>query len=54
MAISANRYLVLLILLTAATACYIVGVRVGFWVLIAIGAILELAFWYKLFFRRRH
>ena len=53
MAIMANRYLILLLLFAAATGSYIIGVKVGFWMLIAAGAIFELVFWYEWFVRRR-
>jgi len=53
MAIIANRYLRLFLLLVAAATSYALGFTIGFWLLIAIGAGLELAFWFELFFRRR-
>ena len=53
MAIIANRCLTLLLLFAAAAASYIIGVKIGFWMLVAIGAILELAFWYQWFVGRR-
>ncbi len=53
MAIMANRYLILLLLFAAATVCYVVGVKIGFWLLIGVGAIFEIAFWYEWLFRRR-
>lgn len=53
MAITANRYLTLLLLFVAAATSYALGFTVGFWFLIAIGAAFELAFWFELFFRRR-
>lgn len=53
MAILANRYLVLLLLFASAATSYIIGIKVGFWVLVAAGAVFELAFWYAWFVRRR-
>ena len=53
MAITANRYLTLFLLLAAAGVSYVVGFTAGFVVLIAAGAMFELAFWFELF-RRRH
>jgi len=53
MAITANRYLTLFLLFVAAVISYTVGFTVGFWLLIAVGAVFELAFWFELFFRRR-
>ena len=53
MAIMANRYRMLLLLFVAAAISYAVGFTVGFWLLIAIGAAFELAFWFELFFGRR-
>jgi len=53
MAITANRYLVLLLLFAGAATSYIVGFKIGFWMLIVVGAIFELAFWFELLFRRR-
>ncbi len=55
MAIMANRYRALLLLFVAAAISYAVGFTAGFWLLIAIGAVFELAFWFELFFggRRR-
>jgi len=54
-AISTNRYLILFLLFAAAAVSYGVGFTVGFWFLIAIGAVFELIFWGKLLFdpRRR-
>ncbi len=49
MAIMANRYRVILLLFLAAAISYAVGFTVGFWLLIAIGAAFELAFWFELF-----
>ena len=53
MAIVANRYWTLLLLLTGAVVCYTAGFMGGFWLLVAVGAILELAFWLQLFKRSR-
>jgi hypothetical protein len=53
MPIAANRYLTLFLLFAAATASYTVGFTAGFWFLIGIGAAFELAFWFKVFGRRR-
>jgi hypothetical protein len=53
MAIIANRYLTLLLLISAAAISYAVGFMAGFWLLIVIGAVFELMFWGKLIFGRR-
>lgn len=53
MAISANRYLILLLLFVGGVASYAIGFTIGFWLLIAVGAVFELAFWFKLFTGRR-
>lgn len=53
MAITANRHLTLIFLAAAATICYVIGFSVGFWVLIAAGAVFEIVFWIELIFRRR-
>jgi general stress protein CsbA len=53
MAITANRYLTLILLFTAAAISYAVGFAIGFWVFIAAGAVFELAFWFQLLFRKR-
>jgi len=53
MAITANRYLTLLLLFSAAAISYAVGFMVGFGFLIAIGLVFELWFWAKLIFGRR-
>jgi len=53
MAITANRYLTLILLASAAAVSYIIGFTVGFWVLIAAGAVFETVFWIELFFRWR-
>lgn len=53
MAIMANRNRVILLLLVAAAVSYAIGFAVGFWVLIAVGAALELAFWVELLSGRR-
>lgn len=53
MAITANRYLTLFLLFVAAATSYALGFIVGFWLLIAAGAVFEIAFWFELFFRRR-
>ena len=49
MAITANRNLILLLLLAGAAASYAIGFTIGVWLLIAVGAVFELAFWFKLF-----
>jgi hypothetical protein len=54
MALVANRYWVLLLLFAGATVSYAAGFIVGFWLLIAVGAVLELVSWRELFKRRRH
>jgi general stress protein CsbA len=51
MAITANRYLTLILLATAAAISYIVGFTAGFWLLIAAGAVFETVFWIELLFR---
>ena len=51
MAIIANRYWALLLLSAGAAVSYAAGLMVGLWVLIAVGAVLELAFWSQ-FFKR--
>jgi general stress protein CsbA len=53
MAITENRYLTLILLAAAATVSYIVGFTVGFWVLVAAGAVFEIVFWIKLLFQLR-
>jgi hypothetical protein len=53
MAIVANRYWALLLLLAGAVVCYTAGFMAGFWLLIVVGAILELAFWSELIRRKR-
>jgi predicted benzoate:H+ symporter BenE len=53
MAITANRYVILVLLFVTASTCYIIGFTAGFWGLLAVGAVLECAFWFKLFFRDR-
>ena len=53
MAIVANRHLMLLALLAGAAVSYSVGFIAGFGLLLAAGVVLELAFWYQLFKRRR-
>jgi general stress protein CsbA len=53
MAITANRYLTLLLLFVGAAISYSVGFTISFWLLIAIGVVFELAFWFELLFRRR-
>jgi len=53
MEIAANRCVVLLLLLGAASVSYVVGFIAGFWLLLAVGVIFELAFWVKLFERKR-
>jgi hypothetical protein len=53
MAITANHYLTLILLFTAAVISYIVGFTVGVWVLIAVGAVFEIVFWIEILFWRR-
>jgi hypothetical protein len=53
MAITANRYWLLLLLFMGATVSYAAGFMVGLWLFIAVGAVLELVFWRELFKRRR-
>jgi len=53
MAVMANRYRVILMLLVAAAISYAVGFTLGFWLLILIGAAFELAFWFELLFGKR-
>ena len=53
MAITANRYPTLILLATAAAISYVVGFTVGFWVLIAAGAVFEIVFWIELLYRWR-
>ena len=48
MAVTANRNLILLLLVAGAATCYAIGFMIGLWLLIAVGAIFELAFWFKL------
>jgi len=53
MAIAPNRYLILFLLLGAATLSYVGGFFAGFWLLLALGVVFELAFWFKLFDPKR-
>lgn len=53
MAITANRNLILLLLVAGAATSYAIGFTIGVWLLVAIGAIFELAFWFKLFIHPR-
>ena len=53
MAITANRYLTLFLLLAVAVISYAVGFMIGFWFLIVIGGAFELAFWFRLILRNR-
>jgi general stress protein CsbA len=53
MAITANRHLALILLAAAAAISYIVGFTVGFWVLIAAGAVFEIVFWIQFLFQLR-
>jgi len=53
MAILANRYWILLALITAAVVSYSVGFMVGLGLFVAAGVVFELAFWFELFRRRR-
>ena len=47
MAISANRYLTLFLLVVAASISYAIGFIIGFWLLIAVGMVFELVFWWE-------
>jgi hypothetical protein len=49
MAIIANRYWMLLLLSAGAAVSYAAGLMVGLWAFIAVGAVLELAFWRQFF-----
>ena len=53
MAIVANRYWMLLALLAGAVVSYSVGFVAGFGLFLVAGVLLELAFWYELFKRKR-
>jgi hypothetical protein len=53
MAILANRYWVLLALISAAVVSYSVGFMLGLGLFLAAGVVFELAFWFWLFRRRR-
>lgn len=53
MALTANRYWILLALFAAATVSYSVGFMVGLGLFIAVGVVFELAFWYQLINRKR-
>lgn len=53
MAIVANRHLMLLALLAGAALSYSVGFIAGLGLFLAAGVLLELAFWYQLFKRKR-
>jgi hypothetical protein len=53
MAIVANRYWILLALISAAVVSYSVGFMAGVGLFVAAGALFELAFWVALFRRRR-
>ena len=53
MTVTAKRYLVLLLLLTAAAISYAAGFTIGLWLLLGLGVAFELAFWFQLFSRRR-
>jgi hypothetical protein len=52
-AITANRYLTLFLLLAAASISYAVGFLWGFGLFIVVGVIFELSFWTKLLFAKR-
>ncbi len=54
MAMATNRYLTLFLLFVAAATSYALGFTIGFWLLIILGVVFELAFWFQLFFRQRH
>jgi hypothetical protein len=53
MAILANRYWILLALISAAVVSYSVGFMLGLGLFVAAGVVFELAFWVGLFRRRR-
>ena len=53
MAIIANRYWTLLLLFAGAVVSYAAGFVIGFWLFIAVGAVLELVLWRELF-KRKH
>jgi len=53
MAILANRYWILLALISAAAVSYSVGFMAGLWLFVAVGGAFELAFWFALFRRSR-
>ena len=53
MAILANRYWILLALISAAVVSYSVGFMLGVGLFVFAGAVFELAFWFGLFRRRR-
>jgi hypothetical protein len=53
MAILANRYWILLALISAAVVSYGVGFMAGLGLFVAAGGVFELAFWVQLFRRRR-
>ena len=53
MAIAANRYWLLLVLLAGAVVSYSVGFMVGFGLFLGVGGLLELAFLYVVFLRKR-
>ena len=53
MPILANRYWILLALISAAVVSYSVGFMLGLGLFVAAGVVFELAFWVGLFRRRR-
>jgi hypothetical protein len=53
MAIFANRYWIVLALISAAVVSYSLGLMLGLGLLVAAGVVFELAFWFGLFRRRR-
>ena len=53
MAILANRYWILLALISAAVVSYSVGFMVGLGLFVAAGVVFELVFWFEVFRRRR-
>jgi hypothetical protein len=53
MAILANRYWILLALISAAVVSYSVGFMVGLGLFVVAGVVFELAFWFELLRRRR-
>jgi hypothetical protein len=48
-----SRWPILLILISAAIGCYMIGFKPGFGFFLLLGAGFELAFWLKLFKRKK-